>query len=172
MKIAGMKVIGDSPSGSVENNAVSSDRPIAGESPMIEFQSRGRSIVVTLVRPCTTGRCKVLGALIADIVVRRLQAAPIGGSFSTTGINRNQLLTDSANSGLGQQLLNNHLRLFVFALAEVMMSNMPLRIDEIEGRPIFVLERTPYRVVAIDRDRIIDPQVLRSSANVVDVLLK
>jgi hypothetical protein len=39
-------------------------------------------------------------------------------------------MTDAADSGLGQQLLNNHLRLFVFALAELMMSNMPPRIDE------------------------------------------
>src|SRR5437879_1066474 len=42
---------------------------------------------------------------------------------------------DAAASGLGQQLLNHPLRLFVFSLAEVMMSNAPLPIDEIEGRP-------------------------------------
>jgi len=42
--------------------------------------------------------------------------------------------------------LNDHFRLFVFALAELMMSNTPLRIDEIEGRPILVLESAPYRV--------------------------
>lgn len=51
------------------------------------------------------------------------------------------------------------------------MSNMPLRIDEIEGRPVFVLEGTSYMVV-IDRDRIIDPHVPRGSANVIDVFFK
>src|SRR6266536_1014693 len=139
---------------------------------MIESQPRGDSIDATLVQDCTTGRRKVLGALIADIVFRRLQAAPIGGSFSTTGIDRNQFMTDAADSGLGQQLLNNHFGLFVVALAELMMSNVPLRVDEVEGRPIVVVESMPYRMVVVDRDRIIDSHVLRGSANVTDVLLK
>ena len=78
-------------------------------------------------------------------------------------------MIDAGGSRLGQQLLNNPFRLFVFALAKVMMSNMPLRIDEIEGRPIVVIEGTPYRIVAIDRDRIIDPHVPRGPANITDV---
>jgi hypothetical protein len=53
---------------------------------MIESQPRGGIIDAALVQYCTTGRRKVLGALIAYIVFRRPQAAPIGGSFSTTGI--------------------------------------------------------------------------------------
>ena len=81
-------------------------------------------------------------------------------------------MINAADPGLRQQLLNNRFRLIVFALAEVMMSNMPLGIDEIEGRPKVVLERTPYRMVVIDRDRIIDPHVFRGSANVIDVFLK
>ena len=81
-------------------------------------------------------------------------------------------MTDAADSGLGQQLLNDPFRLFVFALAEMMMANMPLRIDEIERRPILVLESTPYRIVVIDRDRIVDLHVLRGSANVIDVFLE
>src|SRR5215212_11023226 len=98
---------------------------------MIEPQPRGGGIDATPVQYCTAGRRKVLGALIADIVFGGPQAAPIGASFSTTGIDRNQIITYAANSGLGQQLLDNHFRLLVFAFAEVMMSNMPLRIDEI-----------------------------------------
>ena len=52
------------------------------------------------------------------------------------------------------------------------MSNTPLRIDEIEGRPVLVLERAPYRVVVVDRDRIIDPHGLRGSSNIIDVSLE
>ena len=55
---------------------------------------------------------------------------------------------------------------------QVMMSNMPLHIDEIERRPIVVVERSPYRIIAIERDRIIDPQILRGSANVLDISLE
>ena len=35
-----------------------------------------------------------------------------------------------------QQLLNDHFRLFVCALAKILMPNTPLRIDEIQRRPI------------------------------------
>ena len=83
-----------------------------------------------------------------------------------------QFMTDAAVSGLFEQLLKDHLRLFVFALAELMMSDMPLRIDEIEGRPITVVESTPNRIVVIDRNRIIDPHILRSSTNVIDISLE
>ncbi|HEX9110625.1 MAG TPA: hypothetical protein VF845_04050 [Terriglobales bacterium] len=65
-------------------------------------------------------------------------------------------MTGAAGSGLGQQLLNNPFRLFVFALAELMMSDPPLRIHEIEGGPIFIVESAPYRMVVIDHDRVID----------------
>src|SRR5882672_9700700 len=139
---------------------------------MIESQLRGGNIDVMLVQYGTVARHKVLRTLVADIVFRRFQAAPIGGRLQATGIYRDQFMTEPAGSRLGQQLLNNLFRLFVFALAELMMSNMPLRIDEIEGRPILVPESTPYRMVAIDRDRIIDPHVLRGSANVIDVSLE
>src|SRR5262249_24872269 len=112
---------------------------------------------------------KVLGTLIADVVLGGPQAAPIGGGFNATPLDRNQFLTDAVDSGCGQQSLKNHFGLFVLALAELMMANMPLRIDEIERRPIVVVEGAPDRIVAIDRDRIIDPQVLRGVANVIDV---
>src|SRR6266436_5728913 len=81
-------------------------------------------------------------------------------------------MTDAAGSGLGQQLLNDSFRLFVFTFAELMMPDAPLRIDDIEGRPILVPESPPYRMVAIDRDRITDSHILGGSANVIDVFLE
>src|SRR5208283_5338719 len=81
-------------------------------------------------------------------------------------------MVDGAVSGLNQQLLNDNFRLFIFAFTELMMSNMPSRIDEVEGRPILVVEGAPYSVIIIDGNRIIDAQVLRGSANAIDVLLE
>jgi hypothetical protein len=81
-------------------------------------------------------------------------------------------LTTAADSGLGQQLLNDPFRLFVFALAELVMSNAPLRVYEIEGGPIPVLESAPDRIVAIKRDRVNDPHVLHGMADVIDIFLK
>src|SRR6266404_519222 len=80
-------------------------------------------------------------------------------------------MSERTVSSLRQQLLNNQFGLFVFALTELMMSNMPLCIDEIEGRPVLVIESTPYSVVTVDRDRVIDPHPLHRLANPLDVFL-
>src|SRR5580704_18958810 len=53
-----------------------------------------------------------------------------------------------------------------------MMANISLRVDEVMGRPILVIEGTPYRVVAVDRDRIINLHVFRGPPNVLDIVLK
>src|SRR6266545_7499026 len=157
MQIAGVEAVRDPPAGRVQQRGLPPHRPITRKRPLIEPQARGGSIDARHVENHTAGRRKVLGTLIADIIFPRLQAAPIGGSFNTTGVDRNQLVTDIAYPGVGQQLLNDHFRLFVLALAVLMMANLPLRIDKIERRPIVVVERNPDRIVAIDRDRIIDP---------------
>jgi hypothetical protein len=52
-----------------------------------------------------------------------------------------------------------------------MVPELPLRVDEVEGRPVSVAEGIPDRVVVVDRDRIVDPQVSGGSAEVVEVVL-
>src|SRR5258708_34457963 len=81
-------------------------------------------------------------------------------------------MRDIAEPGLGQQLLDNHFRLLVFAFAEVVMPDVPLRVGEVEGGPVVVSEGTPYRIVVIDRDRVTDPYGLDGPADVIGVLLK
>jgi hypothetical protein len=44
-------------------------------------------------------------------------------------------------------LFDNHFRLPVLAFAEVVMPDAPLRVGEVERRPVVVPERTPYRIV-------------------------
>src|SRR5258708_30339514 len=87
-------------------------------------------------------------------------------------INRHQFVTMVAAVSLGKQSFNNHFRLFVVAFAELMMSNMPLRIDEIERGPIVVVKGTPYCIIVINRDGIINFEVVRFSAHVSEVVLK
>ena len=117
-------------------------------------------------------RLKVLRARRADIVLRRLQARPIGGHFSASGIDRHQLIAETGDSGVAQQRLNDHLRLLVIAFAEFVVSNAALRVDEVERRPILIVEGAPDRIVGVDGDRIVDPHVLRGAAHVVDVVLE
>ena len=97
-------------------------------------------------------------SLVADVRFRRLQVPPVGGHFQTAGIDRHQFLVEAA-PGLAQQPLDHPFRRRISALAEVMMPDPPLSIHDIDCRPIFVRERAPYRVVAVERDRIIDPPV-------------
>src|SRR6476659_9899549 len=54
----------------------------------------------------------------------------------------------------------------------MVMSNVPIYVYKIEGGPISVGKRIPYRVTAVESDRIIDLETLSGMANVVDVSLK
>jgi hypothetical protein len=69
-------------------------------------------------------------------------------------------------------LLKNHFGLSVLTLPKLMMSDLSLRVDEVEGWPVVVVEGTPDRVVVVDRDRVVDPQVRGGSADVVEVVLE
>ena len=81
-------------------------------------------------------------------------------------------MTGVGGSVLGQQLLDHHFRLLVFAFAEVVVPDAALRVGEVQGRPVVVGEGAPYRVVVVDRDRVIDPHVLHSAADVVEIVLE
>jgi len=81
-------------------------------------------------------------------------------------------MTWVGGSVLGQQLLDDHFRLLVFAFAEVVVPDAALRVGEVQGRPVVVAEGTPYRVVVVDRDRVTDPHVPLGAADVVGVVLE
>src|SRR4029453_7132731 len=98
MKIAGVKAVRDPPVDLVQRSGLFLHRPTTRKRPLIESQLRGDSIDATLVQYRAAGSRKVLRALIADVVFRRLQAAPIGGSFRATGIDGNEFMTDAADS--------------------------------------------------------------------------
>ena len=74
-------------------------------------------------------------------------------------------------SGRGQELLDHHLGLAVLALAEVVMPDLPLRVGEVEGGPVVVIERAPDRIVVIGRDGIVDAHFPHRPADVADVVL-
>jgi hypothetical protein len=69
-------------------------------------------------------------------------------------------------------VLDDHLRLLVFAFPEVVMPDTPLRVGEVQGGPVVVVEGGPYRVVVVDRDRVVDPHLLQGPADVVRVVLE
>jgi hypothetical protein len=78
----------------------------------------------------------------------------------------------AAESGLGQQPLDDHFRLLVFAFADVVMPDPSLGVGEVERGPVVAGERTPDRVFVIEPDRVVDPRVLHGPADVPGVVLE
>src|SRR5438552_16796005 len=70
---------------------------------------------------------------------------------------------------LRQQPLNQLLGLVVLALAETVPANASARINEVECRPIVIVEGAPDRVVVIDRDGVFDVHLPHRTTDVVDV---
>jgi hypothetical protein len=79
---------------------------------------------------------------------------------------------DALASGLAQQMLDHPLAVVVLALAEVVVSDLALRVCEVDGRPVTVGEGAPHPVVAIERDRVLDSHGLRGLADVLDLPLE
>ena len=78
----------------------------------------------------------------------------------------------AAESGLGQQPLDDHFRLLVFAFTDVVMPDPSLGVGEVERGPVVAGERTPDRVFVIEPDRVVDPRVLHGPADVPGVVLE
>ena len=63
-------------------------------------------------------------------------------------------------AGFAEQLADLGFRFFVPTFTEVVIAHAALRVNEIERGPILVVERAPDFVVVVDRDRIMDFQIL------------
>ena len=83
-----------------------------------------------------------------------------------------EIVRDTAASAFAQQLLNDPFAFVVRTLAVVVVANSSFPVSDVRGRPVVVAERLPDRIVRIERDRILDPHLLRGLADVVDVALE
>src|SRR5438132_1894764 len=172
VEVAGMKAKGDTTVRLAQNRCPPRDSPIPRERPIVQVQAAGKCIGARLVRDRTTGRGKTFRLVVAGVGLSRLEGAPFGGNFGSLRLDRHQVIAESAESRVREQLLDDHLRHVVRALAKLMGSDPSLGIREIERRPVVVVEPTPDPVVRVDRDRVVDPQCFCLPADVVDVSLK
>jgi hypothetical protein len=85
---------------------------------------------------------------------------------------RDQVVTDAVAAGLAKQLLDRPLALCVSAFTELVVPDSPLGVGDVHGGPVPVAERPPNRIVAVERDRILDRHVPGGLADVVDVALE
>src|SRR5215470_14123868 len=99
-------------------------------------------------------RDEILRPTVADIRLGRPDIALVRSGLDPRRFHANQVGRDLGAARLRQQLLDDALGLVVLALAEMVMTNFPARVDEIVRWPILIGEAAPDRVVAVNRDRI------------------
>src|SRR5258705_12823484 len=103
---------------------------------------------------------------VAEIRLGRTQVVQVGLRLNADPFNGDELAVNA------EQPLDDAPRLLVAALAEVLVADDALRIDEVERRPVVVVEGAPDGVVVVDRDRVVDPAFLRGLPDTVDVVLE
>src|SRR5262249_3438724 len=150
---------GDAPRHLARRGELLADRPYAGEPPAVGGQRTG-PIEIGLVLAHAARRDEAFAARIADIGLRRLEPGPVRRQFQALAVDDDRGAVEIAGSGFGQQRLDDALGFLILAFAELLVADAPLRVDEIERRPVLVVEGAPDRVVVVDHHRIGDPRVL------------
>ena len=91
---------------------------------------------------------------------------PVGCRLDAEPFDGDELALDA------EQPLDDALGLLVASLAEVLVADDAVRVDEVERRPVVVVERAPDRVVVVDRDRVVDLSLLDRRPDAVDLVLE
>ena len=91
---------------------------------------------------------------------------PVGVGFHAGAGHRDGLAVDA------EQALDDPLGFLVAPFAEVVVADDPVSVDEVQGRPVVVVERRPDRVVVVNCDRVVDRAVPRCLAHPVDLVLE
>jgi hypothetical protein len=71
-----------------------------------------------------------------------------------------------------EQLLDDVLRLLVASFAEVVVANDAFLVDEVERRPVVVVEAAPDGVVVVEHNRIVDGARLHRLLHAFDLVLE
>src|SRR5215211_7468182 len=138
IEVARLEAVRDRAGGRFEHGGLLLYGPAAGERPLVERQPVGS--------PVGAG----LAAGVAHVGLRGPQRAPVGRLGEAAGFDTSGLPVHA------QQSLDRSLGLLVGALAEVVEPDTPVAIDEVDGRPVVVLERAPDGEVVVDDDRVAD----------------
>ena len=166
MSVARVEPVGDAPAGLVEHDVLRPDRPLAGEGPLVEAKPLGSCVAAAFVEGGSDRRREVLGAPVAEIGLGSPQVVPVGLRLHAEPFDGDELALDA------EQSLEDALRLLVAAFAEVLVADHAVRVDEVERRPVVVVEGAPDRIVVVDRDRVVDLSLLRRLLHAVDLLLE
>jgi hypothetical protein len=133
---------------------------------VVQRQVRRQVVGAALVeRGAVRGR-EVLAPPVADVRLGRAQVVPVGLRLHPDPLDVDEWAIHP------EQPLDDPLGLLVPALAEVVVADDALRVDEVERRPVVVVEGGPDRVVAVDDDRVVDRPLLRRLPDQLDLVLE
>ena len=166
MRVARVEPVGDASAGLIEQDVLRPDRPFTGETPLVQRQSVGKAVSAARVEQCAVRRDEPLASAVTEIRLGRAQVVPIGlrlDAAPSTG-------TSSRSTPSSRWMPRS--RFFVASFAELLVADDPLRVDEVQRRPVVIGERAPDRVVVVDRDRIVDRSRLDRVAYAIDVMLE
>ena len=121
---------------------------------------------MALIQCGSVRRREVLAAAVSEVRFGRAEVVPVGLCLDAGSLDGDELALDA------DQRLDHALGLLVAALAEVMVSDQAVAIDEIERRPVMVAESAPDRIVAVHRDGVVDRSHLGRVSDAVDVVLE
>src|SRR3546814_18915126 len=79
-------------------------------------------------------------------------------------------ISDWSSDVCSSDLADHVLALAVLAFAEMMVADLSVRIDEVMRRPVLVVEATPDRIAVVQRNRVIDTQILHRPGHVGRIL--
>jgi hypothetical protein len=120
MRVARVEPVGDAPARLFEHDALGPLLPPAGEAPLVEVEAVRR-------RPA-------LAAKGPEIRLGRLQVTPVRLGLDADADDADVLALDA------EELLDATLRLLVTPFTEVVVADHSLLVDEVERRPVMVVE--------------------------------
>ena len=114
----------------------------------------------------TVGWREALAAPVAEICLGRLEVVPVGCRLDAEPFDGDEFALHA------EQPLDDALGLLVASFAELLVADDALLVDEVQRRPVVVVERAPDRVVVVDRDRVVDLSLLDRRPDAVDLVLE
>jgi len=172
MQVARLKAEGEAPACAVQQHALAFHRPLAAQAPLVRSKLGRRLVDLRAISDDPARRRKTARTFVAQIALVRQRRRGARCRFDTLPLGRHEARRNLRPARLGQQLLDHLLRLVVLVLAELVVADAPLRVDEIERGPVLVVEPAPDREVAVDGDREVDLQILDRPVNVGRTLLE
>jgi len=133
--------------------------PTAREVPLVQGQARTAGVDAREVVEAGVLRHEPAALPVAEVGLGGAQRGPVGRDLQAAGVGCDELAVDAGRARVAEQLLEDHLGHRVLALAEVVVAQPPVGVGDVHRRPVLVGEVAPDAVVAVHRDRVLDPEL-------------